>query len=294
MDNDTLRTYSEQDLGEEISNAELKEHLLDMLSALDAFCREHGLRYYLSGGTLLGAVRHKGFIPWDDDIDVNMPRPDCEKLLELTGGKLRSYVVKAPCGSGVYRALYYRMFDESVLMKKRTGPRTIPAFLDIFPIEGLPDDKGKNRRHYARLIFWRRLADSLSGKKIFRGASLGSKLFHALLRPFAALWGQQKLFENMNAVMTSIPFGSTGSIGVMAARTHTTEERVPMEEYLQPMEISFEGRSMIAPAGYDRYLRQLYGNYMQLPPESKRVSDHAYVPHLPKTPIPSEKDEELK
>ncbi len=86
-------------LGRPVSAGEVRRSQMEMLDLLADFCDKHGLTYYLSGGTLLGAVRHRGFIPWDDDIDVNMPRPDADRLIELTGGVLNDHVeVAAPFG----------------------------------------------------------------------------------------------------------------------------------------------------------------------------------------------------
>ena len=81
------------DCGREMTQEEIRGIQLNMLDQLAEFLRANGLRYYLSGGTLRGAVRHKGYIPWDDDIDINIPRPDCEKLFQLCGGKIGDYVL---------------------------------------------------------------------------------------------------------------------------------------------------------------------------------------------------------
>ena len=90
------RQLTKEDCGKEMTREESRQIQIDMLDALAAFCDANGLRYFLSGGTLIGAIRHKGFIPWDDEIDVNMPRPDCERLYKLTGGRLNDYVIAGP------------------------------------------------------------------------------------------------------------------------------------------------------------------------------------------------------
>ena len=274
--------YSKADLGKEISADDMKEHLVNMLVAFDEFCKKNGLRYYLSGGTLLGAVRHKGFIPWDDDIDVNMPRPDCEKLMELSGGKIGPYLLNPPNCTDLYHAYHWKLFDDSVLVSKvkgaKLGEKVYPIFMDIFPIEGLPNDETGNVKHYRKAVFWKTLADCLWGEKWFHGSSRKAKLFHAAVRPLAALWGKEKLFSHVTKIMKSIPFESAEYIGVMATKVHTVEERVKKSEYLPVVNVCFEGIQFPAPAGYDVYLRQLYGDYMQLPPENKRVSKHKLVP----------------
>lgn len=134
----------------------MKEHLAEMLFAFDAFCTERGLRYFLSGGTLLGAVRHKGFIPWDDDIDVNMPREDCEKLMELTGGHIGNYVLVEP-NAGTYRSAYHwKLNDPSIIIRNKNG-KCYPIFMDIFPIEGLPNTEFGTKLHYAHIGIWKQM-----------------------------------------------------------------------------------------------------------------------------------------
>ena len=282
-----MKKYTRKDLGERADAKELKQHLLQMLIVFDAFCKENGLRYYLSGGTLLGAVRHQGFIPWDDDIDVNMPRPDCEKLMELSGGKIGPYTLNPPNYSELYHAYHWKLYDDSLLIAKKSGgtigKKVYAPFIDIFPIEGLPSTEGGNRRHYRRILFWKVMANCLWGKKWFVGRTKLTKLLHAAGRPFAWLLGKRRLFDRVIGVAKSIPFDEADYIGVMMTRVHTTEERVVKAEYLPVTEVQFEGHTFPAPAGWDTYLRQLYGpDYMQLPPVEKRVSNHGLIPFYPR------------
>ena len=158
---------------------------LDMLRALAAFCDGNGLRYYLSGGTLLGAIRHQGFIPWDDDIDVNMPRADCEKLVRLTGGRLGRYWIVGPDLDGFCPLCEsYRIYDPAAVIESWAGgyakePYYLPVFADIFPIEGLPDGKWQTRLHYDRIVFARKM-QRVSVLKHMEARNLGAHVFHVL------------------------------------------------------------------------------------------------------------------
>ncbi len=274
-----MRKFSKNDLGGMTTTEEMKKQLLKMLLVFDKFCKDNNLTYYLSGGTLLGAIRHKGFIPWDDDVDVNMPRPDCERLMELTGGKIGDYVLLAPNYTDYRHAYHWKLYDCSILVRKNNKSAPYPIFMDIFPIEGLPDTEKKNIKHFRKIGKWKKLANMLWHSKRFFGDRWYKKLYHGLARTIASAYGKEELFNHVVEVMKSIPYESAEYVGVMATNVHTTEERVLKAEYSPVVEVTFEGEKLPAPAGYDTYLRQLYGdNYMELPPKEKRVS-HNLVPY---------------
>ncbi|MEZ9303315.1 LicD family protein [Vibrio breoganii] len=280
-----IQEYSYTDLAEVATDAQHKEHLLNMLIAFDKFCEQHNLTYYLSGGTLLGAVRHKGFIPWDDDIDINMPRPDCEKLMELSDGRIGEFQFAAPNHSQKYFAYHWKLYDDSILVAKRKaggiGKKVYPIFLDIFPIDGLPATEQENITHYANIITAKKKAKHARGKMVYAGRNPVKFIRNRLARLYYRAKGVEHYFDQVISIATSIPYTESEHIGVMMTNVHTTEERVVKAEYCPIIKLEFEGHMFCCPAGYDRYLQQLYGqDYMELLPPHKRVSKHALVPFL--------------
>lgn len=289
-----MRKYARKECGRKASPDEQKKHLLAMLEAFDDFCKANGLTYYLSGGTLLGAIRHQGFIPWDDDIDVNMSRPDCEKLMQLCGGKIGPYILEAPNYSDLYHAFHWKLYDESLIIAKEESHKQYPVFMDIFPIEGLPDSEKESAEHYKKLIKTKFRLSSLYGSSLLSGKKISNKISRILMHPFMRLIGKERLFNRVTGIMTKYSFENSEYVGVMATNVHTTEERVKKSEFCDPIEVLFEGKKFCAPKGYDIYLRQLYGdNYMELPPVEKRYSNHGLVAyhkvkeneHIPKVAI---------
>lgn len=275
------KKIQKSDCGELMTKQESRQVQLDMLNAIADYCDRHKLRYYLSGGTLLGAMRHKGFIPWDDDIDINMPRPDCEKLFRMTGGRLNGYVLAPPDLDGVVPCCEsYRVYSPDGIIESYIGgtaktPRYYPVFVDIFPIEGLPAGDFATKCHYAKLVFLRKMM-RVSSLKQMEGSNISAHLFHAAAWIPAKLIGYKKWSRWIQRLVQKYEFERSEYVGVMTAPVHTTQEKVRKADYLPVVEVQFESGKYHAPANYDRYLTQLYGDYMALPPEEKRHSHHKY------------------
>ncbi|WP_293696179.1 phosphorylcholine transferase LicD [uncultured Agrococcus sp.] len=277
-----MREYDYSDLKDLATDADHKEHMLKVLVEFDRFCEQHGLTYYLSGGTLLGAARHKGFIPWDDDIDVNMPRPDCEKLMELSGGRIGEYELVPPNPSSKYFAYHWKLYSESILVAKRKqgriGSKVYPIFLDIFPIDGLPETEEKNVEHYAEIKRRKNRVRHARNVRRYRGRNPYRILRNRIASRVYRSMGVKALFDKVIELATSIKYEESDYIGVMMTNVHTTEERVVKSEYSPVVRMEFEGHMLSCPAGYDTYLRQLYGaDYMEWLPVHKRIPRHDFV-----------------
>ena len=259
----------------EIAIEEIKRIELDMLRFLDRVCQENRLRYYLCGGTLLGAVRHKGFIPWDDDIDVLMPRPDYEKLIDVLEGDPRYRLLSAKDQGYYYN--FGKLVDRTTgLRELKDKPiRGMGVYLDIFPLDGMPEEESAQLAQYQKLDRQRHRITEFSRIPIPRKNVFC--IFRDACKYAAHLFMSQPKAQQAYRD-AALAFGYEDSAYVLATGgSYKTKDIFPKSWFAETARLEFEGELFAAPVEYEAYLRQLYGDYMQLPPVEKRVTHHTFT-----------------
>jgi cytidyltransferase-like protein len=263
---------------------EVQNAVLGLYKAFKQVCDDNGLRFFAIGGTAIGAVRHKGFIPWDDDIDVAMPRIDYEKFIELS----------KRMSKGIHFVDYVHRSDTPLLVGRVYSENTtlVPAWsitepdkyngvaLDIMPLDGVSDNllAYKIYRLIARSMYAMVSVAAHSGRPKLK-RSLKSYLLHygtpmfkpflnsVTLKSYLLKLNKKHTFDNSRFLARTWWFSSHD--GMHAAARYSKED---FESYI---ELPFEDTMMRMPVGYDNYLNSVYPGYMKLPPEHKRVARHS-------------------
>ena len=257
---------------ERLSHDEIKKHLLEMFRIFDRLCKENDLRYSLAGGSLLGAVRHHGFIPWDDDIDVGMPRPDYEKLCILVRGKSMDdgHISFVSEHDEDWPFPFMKMLDDRVHVDYEylKAGKYDSIWIDIFPVDGMPEDERALSEHFKKLDFRRKmLAMSLADSN--KGTTRGRMMVKKMLRPLFFILGPKFWKNSISKLSKRYGFDESGHVGISAWGLYGPGESVTKNTLCTDME--FEGMTASCTVQWDEYLTGIYGDYMQLPPEEKRV-----------------------
>ena len=262
LDRDTLRKL------------QLKE--LESLRYFNDFCQKNGLTYFLLGGCVIGAVRHNGFIPWDDDIDIIMPRKHYNRMLRLWKKQESEerFVMRWPDGECVTHNPFATMIDTSItLIKDNQKDLDIErgAVTDIFPLDGCPDSKIKRYLQYFHAMIYSLFSTEVVPSKHGGVITFFSK---ALLGIFRNRKTRAKIYLKAEKKMSKYNFETHTDCTELCAGPHYMQNRYPQEAFSKPVYHSFEDMSVPIPQGYDIYLKTAFGDYMALPPKEKQIPHH--------------------
>lgn len=248
---------------------EIQKIETEELKYFDKLCRDNQLKYFLAGGTLLGTVRHKGFIPWDDDIDIAMPREDYQKLLQLNVNE--RYKIISIENNRQYIWPFAKLIDTTTYVResKVKDINEYGLFIDVFPLDGLGNNKIIARVNEFIIRFLRgRLAI------ITNGNGKCNSILKNLIQNHYTRMGKEKVYNKILKYATKHNFYKSKYVGSVVGGARGKKEIFKYEVYSETTDMPFENLTLKGMKYYDEYLSRMYGNYMELPPEDKRGGFH--------------------
>ena len=260
----------------ELTLQETKEIELGLLKQFHSFCVENNIHYFISHGTLLGAIRYKGFIPWDDDVDLLVPREDYDRLISIYQDSERYQLIAYEKNKN-YLYPFAKFCDMTTRKVEENLDNGIEHGLaiDIFPLDHWDDDLEKARqeskcqkKNMFRLgLSKRQKPDSLNPAKRF---------VKGILMALCKVRGSAYYVEKIIKVANKPEQKGSRYMGGKAWNVYGERDILPAEVFAKAIELEFEGEKFFAPVGYDTFLTSLYGDYLPEPPVEKRKTHHRF------------------
>ncbi|ADY12105.1 LicD family protein [Sphaerochaeta globosa] len=275
-----MATLSEKKL--KVTDSELKTIELQILDYFKDVCVKENIQFFLTYGSLLGAARHSGFIPWDDDIDLMVRREDFQKLI-FAMNKNPSDRFKFICLYTNKRYLFplAKVYDTQTELVEEYGSiagETFGVNIDVFILDHLPDDRCLEQRFFSRGNFLRYYYGLACCKyKISRANLLKDLMRNIIITPFKLI-GYRFFAERYDKFCQKYNNKQTEYVGIIQfGEGSGDKERIPNSSLSGMTTLPFEGKKYSVPDNYKIYLTQLYGDFMVPPPEEKRITKHSFV-----------------
>ncbi len=262
----------------ELELNELKDVALGTLRFFDNFCKENHIKYYLAYGTLLGAIRYKKFIPWDDDVDVLVPRPDYERLLKLYQNNDNDrYKFFAFENDERFCFPFAKLCDMTTrkIEVLPTKGLELGVDVDIFPLDAWDVDYEEAKKEAKRInknMFW------LNASKLSVPPAKNPLKWIAWAGTIAVgkMFGSKHFVKNIIRKSKTPPLEGAKYVGSKSWCVYGAKGIIPAEAFADTVYVEFEGQMFPAPAGYDTYLTCLYGDYLPEPPIEKQKTHHTF------------------
>lgn len=258
---------------------EMQQKLLDMFSWFHNFCEENSLTYFALGGTTLGAVRHNGFIPWDDDIDIGLPRKDYEKLHSLlsVANSHSKYCIEFPSDKKDFVYSYAKVYDKTTTLVENTRYKTKRGiYLDIFPIDGIGNTKEESLKKFKKIDSYIKILRMINcpitdTRKFYKNIALA-----CLQLTSDITFNSLKIIRKIDRLSKQIDFDTATYVANLSGAWH--EKEIMKKEWIGNLKLcDFENTKIYTVENCDAYLSHLYGDYMTPPSPEKQISHHDYL-----------------
>jgi lipopolysaccharide cholinephosphotransferase len=250
---------------------------VQILDEIVRICDSNNMDYFLIGGTLLGAIRHKGFIPWDDDLDIAMPRKSYDKFISLCNSEMNNkYILDLFENNSGYWLPFIKIRKKNTVCEEKTTSvnkyKHKGVWVDIFPLDNVKHSKSTMQSLQAKLVKY--IMHFIGIKQgYFTTTSVKQSVMFNIFR----LISIDRAFKIQHKIMTLWNDQETRYFVNLGSQYNYVKQTIPKDKYYPPVKVEFEGKLYNAPNDWDYILTRIYGDYMQLPPVEKRTSGHHIV-----------------
>lgn len=257
-----------------IATSEIKLLQLNILKSVHNFCIDNNIRYSAAFGTLLGTIRHQGYIPWDDDIDIMIPRLDYERFISSFSDE--NYRVASNTSMASYYLPYAKVYDVRTKVNEHVEiPMDFGVNIDVFPLDVVPDSDKELASLLKVKDFWNKIYN-LKIVSVEKSRSWYKNVVLLIAHVLLAPWSIHIISEKLRSCAVRYSGMTTSRVGLVAQSDNNNREIWPLSVFAKYETRRFEDTEILVISDYDHILKSIYGDYMQLPPVEKRITHHSF------------------